>query len=199
MPLRCERGQAREYVLPETGERFFSVSQVRKLLDNTYAFAKPEHLEAGRIRGNAVDRYLSFLLLSRVGCADVPVPVQGYEGYCESVLKWVEKHKVEPIRVQEPSFNRKLQLAGCPDAQVLYGTKRIIALPDLKTGKPIKTDGIQVLLYKTFEHYTDSKFILDVYAQADGSIAEEEERRSDPCAMAAAMGAVAILNWRPTA
>lgn len=196
MPLICRRGATFEYEEPERQLKLFSVSQVRRVMDDPFRYAKQDDLELARIRGNAVDHYFSMLLLSRAGCAPVPVPAVGYEGYCESVQRWVEAKKIEPIRVQEPSLNAKCRVAGTPEAQIRYGPKRIVTIPDCKTGIPTKTDGVQLLAYKTFEDYTDTRLLLDLYAQADGSMAEEEERQPDPRAWAAFVGALAILHWR---
>jgi len=195
MKLKTERGAKQEYVDTDTGQRFFSVSQIRAVMFDPYGAVPQATLEAARVRGNALHRRFFFLLASRGGCCPHPEPIRGLEGFCAAMDAWADRYKVEPVKLEEASVCLKLGYAGTPDALVTYGPKRVLAIVDLKTGDPVPTEAAQLQLYKRMDGYTEARTLIDLYVKEGGSY-KEVCRDSCPHDWAAALAALSLLRWR---
>lgn len=197
MKLKVERGAKQEYVDIETGERFFSVSQIRHVLLDPYDGIPLATLEAAQQRGVRLHRRFFFLLASRIGCCDRPAQIEGLEGYCTAMDDWAEKHDVEAVKLEESSACPKLGYAGTPDALVRYGPKRLLAIVDGKSGAPVPTEAAQLRLYKGMDGYREASVLIDLYIREDGTY-KEVRRESCQRDWAAALAALSILRWRMT-
>ncbi len=192
-----ERGARQEYVEKETGQRFWSVSQIRRMAYDSYAQAPMEQLEAARYRGQLVHRFLWKFLAHRTGLFAVPHVDPRIDGYCRSVMNWAVEHDVTAVMLEQTGVNRKEGYAGTIDGQVLYGPKHLLTLMDGKSGEKTVTDLMQLVLYDALEGF-ESKQLVSVYFQADGSDAKEVvASRSDRITeWAWAMSALGVLRGR---
>jgi hypothetical protein len=196
MKLICDRNKKQHYHDVESGRDFFSVSQIRKVLHDSYAGAPEVFLEPARQRGTSLHLYLALLLYARAGIRKMPNPWPGLEGYCDAIATWAERNQVIPLKVETPSVCVAHGFAGTPDCLASYGSKQVTAIIDLKTGSTeTPTDGIQLHLYKMMDGYTDARLLIDLYVKDDGTY-KEVERKPDPIGVAAAMNAISILRWR---
>lgn len=200
MNLIAERGKDQEYVNRDTGERFFSVSQIRTMAYDTFAHANPADLEAAQKRGILVHGFLWRYLAYRQGLLDLPAITPAIEGYCRSFQRWADHHEVEPILLEHTGVNERHGYAGTLDilAWVGSGKKRKIMLIDGKSGVPTKTDKMQLALYEQLGGLGKIHQSLDLYLQADGKDAEAvfltaQERVSE---WAWAMSALGVLKGR---
>jgi len=194
MKLVVDRTAPYHYSDPATGQRFFSVSQVRNVL---WPYVERENDEATRRRGTEIHLYWGLLLGSRAGLCPLPEPVFEYEGYCRALREAADVLKVRPIRIEDPSYNLEMGIAGQPDtlAWVSGPWKERIGLIDVKTGMETKTDGVQLMLYKTLQGYESAKVMLDLYVRVDGGF-QIKERVYDPHAMAWALNGIGVLKGR---
>lgn len=175
--LTVRRGDVYEYLEERTGLQCVSMTQVRRAMFDHYAAVPQHYLEAARKRGELLHVRFGLVLAAREGLCPHPEPLPMLEGYCQAMDCWADQAKARPIRIEEPSLNRKLRVAGCPDALCLCGSSEVLTLLDLKSGEPTKTDAIQLVGYHTFEDYEDAKDLIDLYIQPDGMYKAVRRRR----------------------
>lgn len=190
--LACDRSRPQQYA-DETGQRFWSVTEVRHVMDPP----SPWWTEEARQRGHRLHVYFALALAAVNGLGEMPDEVTGLDGYCQGIRAWVETERPEVVRLEEPSCNRQLRIAGTPDALVLLGPRKVLTLLDLKTGQPTRTDHAQLLAYRTFEGYSAARAMVDLYVRPDGP-PRVLARGPDPHSWAAFLSAVNLLQWRTT-
>jgi len=171
MTLITKRGAAFEYET-ELGAKLFSVSQIRKIMDDSMSRVPLALLEPARLRGTILHRRFWRLLAHRAGLCPMPGLIEEYAGRCRAMDEWADKNQVVPRRIEEPSANLKLGYAGCGDTICLYGGKGLLTLTDLKTGEPQLTDPAQLLAYDEMDGYR-SEQLLDLYVHEDGTYTEK--------------------------
>ena len=167
-----ERGKPKEYRDTETKEEGFSVSQIRRIAYDPYAGIPEQTLAAARHRGTLLHRRFWRMLAAQDQLLEAPAMIAGLEGYCLSMDRWIQAHRVQPVLLEVPSMNHSLGYGGTPDAGILY-EENIAVLTDLKTGAPTVTDPMQLIAYQKMEQYTGFKKLLDLYIQPDGKAAIE--------------------------
>lgn len=195
MKLITHRGASYEYEEVDSGLKLFSVSQVRKVMLDSYVGIPESVLEPARMRGQILHTFFWKSLAAQAGLCEQPSILEAYEGRCRAILSWITKSQAYPIMLEEPSINRKLGIAGTPDAFVKYGPKQKLAIVDLKTGGPVATEAAQLLLYRSMEGYEGAKLLIDVYVGESGEY-REIQRQQDVAAWAAALSAINLLRWR---
>lgn len=199
MKLITQRGEKQEYRDIETGRTFYSVTQVRKVAFDSYAGIPESVLEPARVRGTLLHRRFFFAIASLEGLCPYPAVSPQYEGYCQSMDKWIEKRKPTRVKLELASCNERYGYAGTPDALLnIYLTKKWKkVLFDLKTGSPVRTDPMQLVSYSYMAGY-QAEELLDVYLDAEGGDAKEhfvtKGRRGTE--WAAFLNALSILRWR---
>lgn len=199
MKLITQRGEKQEYRDAETGRTFYSVTQVRKVAFDSYAGIPDSVLEPARVRGTLLHRRFFFAIASLEGLCPYPAVLHQYEGYCQSMDKWIEKRKPTRVKLEMASCNERYGYAGTPDALLnIYLTKKWKkVLFDLKTGSPVRTDPMQLVSYSYMAGY-QAEELLDVYLDAEGGDAKEhfvtKGRRGTE--WAAFLNALSILRWR---
>ena len=195
MKLVQQRGKPFEYFEQDEKLSLLSVSQIRNAMFESYADVPREVLAAASQRGTAVHRYFFFVLASRIGHCQHPQPLVGLEGYCSAIDRWANDMGVKPVLLEHPSLCRKHGYAGTPDALVLSGPRKILTLVDLKSGSPVVTESIQLLLYKNMDGYEKANRMVRLHIDEFGKY-REVETKHDPHAWAAALCAIGILRWR---
>ena len=195
MNLVQQRGKPFEYFEQDEQLNLLSVSQIRKTMFESYSGVPNGVLDAAAQRGTALHRYFFFVLASRLGHCDHPQPLVGLEGYCSAIDRWTSDCHIEPVLLESSSLCRKHGYAGTPDALVLSGPRKILTLVDLKSGSPVVTESIQLLLYKNMEGYEKAKRLICLHIDDSGGY-KEIETKHDPRAWAAALCAIGILRWR---
>lgn len=196
MKLQTERGRMREYVDLETGQRYWSVSEVRRCLHDTYAGIPEAMLAPARDRGTRLHARFWRVLAARMGYIPHPAVIPELEGFCLAMDAWAEQIKAQPVLLEHKSVNQKLGYAGTCDAQILYGPKEILTLVDLKTGGRTSTDTCQMLAYNEMVGLKSSA-LMDLYIQDDGTYKEvfvtaKDKTRDWP----AFLNALSVLRWR---
>lgn len=194
-----QRGHTQEYRNLETGQPYYSVSQVRKVALDPYAGISESVLESARIRGTALHRRLFFCFAAQEGLCAYPQVLVGLEGYCRSMDMWIEKRKPTRDKLETPSVNERYDYAGTPDALLnihFKGRWRKVLL-DLKTGSPVRSDPMQLCAYEHLDGY-EADELLDVYLDADGGDAKEHwvTKGQRATEWAAFLNALSILKWR---
>jgi hypothetical protein len=173
------RGSPYEYEETESGRKdLFSVSQIRKVMDDSMSRIPAHMLEAARIRGTLLHQRFWKMLAWRAGLCSFPPLIAAYPGQCRAMDEWADKNNVLPRKLEEPSANFKLGYAGCADTQCLYGSMQILTITDLKSGGEQITDPAQLLAYDEMEGYR-SEQLLDLYVHEDGSYTEEWVTKKD--------------------
>jgi hypothetical protein len=89
--------------------------------------------------------------------------------------QWCEQREVIPYAIEQPSVNWRYGIAGCPDLKcsLEYRGKRVMALPDLKFGKPMEAHHVQVRLYRHLDGYEDCRMGFLVYISRDDGTVKE--------------------------
>jgi len=196
MKLVTRRGQPYEYHDEETGQDFFSVTQIRTVMHNSYAGVSSEILEPARLRGQLLHTRFWKMLGARAGLCAMPPILHAYAGQCSAMDEWAETHQVTPITLEQKGVNRKLGYAGQTDTQCRYGVTRTITLADLKTGQPTLTDPAQLLAYNCMEGFKSAQ-LLDLYVKADGTYEERFVGLKERVAQwAPFLNALNLLRWR---
>lgn len=195
MKLVVQRGKPFEYFEQDEQLNLLSVSQIRKAMFESYSGVPKDVLDAAAQRGTALHRYFFFVLASRAGHCEYPQSLVGLEGFCSAIDRWASDRRIEPVLLERSSLCRKHGYAGTPDALVLSGPRKILTLVDLKSGSPVVTESIQLLLYKNMEGYEKAKRLICLHIDDSGGY-REIETKHDPRAWAAALCAIGILRWR---
>lgn len=196
MSLITQRGARKEYRDSVTGREYFSISQIRKVLDDSYRNANPRDLEAARIRGNALHLRFALATAAKSGLCPYPDVIPAYAGHCRQMDRWIEAERFVPIKIEEPAACEKDGFAGTPENLLKFhdGTLRIV---DLKTGAKTKTDAVQLMLNKRLAGYEAADVLMDLYLSGEGKPSPVEQR-FDPFAYAAAFSALNVLKWQFT-
>lgn len=199
MTLRTQRGERYEYVEEERGLSLFSVTQIRKVALDTYAGIPEDVLEPARVRGTRLHRRFFFAMASLGGHCEYPKILNGIEGYCASMDRWIQKRQPKVLALELGSLNARYGYAGTLDAMLwmIVGKKEKRVLMDLKTGAPTKTDAMQLVAYDHMEGCKSDE-LMDLYLDADGRDAKEvfvtQGKRATE--WAAFVNAINLLRWR---
>lgn len=172
--ITCDRNQPAHYKDEATGTFYPSVSQVLDVLyPDRFRYVDPHILGVAQDRG--VRRHLLFgvLALWKAKLAPEPTIDPRDREVAAGLLRWIYEHDVHPLRVEEPAINVKDGYGGCPDGQFLYGPKRLVLLPDLKTGVQDEAHRIQVQAYLRLPGYLNSQCLMDVYVDEQGTVREQ--------------------------
>lgn len=195
MTLTTHRGEQYEY-LDETGKGYFSVTQVRRCVHDSYAGIPAQHLKAAQDRGTQLHRRFWRVIAAQAGLVEIPSVIDPFKGYCDAMDRWVVKNNVRPVRLEHKSLNRKLGYAGQTDAQVLYGKKSVLTLADLKSGEKTLTDILQLLAYDAMEDMK-SKQLMNLYIHEDGTYKEVFITARDRVThWPVFLNALSLLKWR---
>jgi len=196
MIYACDRTRPQHYEATATGRRYWSVSEVRAVMDpDAFAYVTPEVLEAAGERGRRLHTYFAVLLYHKLGKSGPPDEVRGDEGYCAAIRRAVEELKLEPLLIEHTSANDQLGYAGTFDfLGRLYGKPRRWLL-DLKGGVETKTDAVQTMAYRKTTDGAQARTCGDLYVQADGMY-RLIERPFESREWAGFLAGVALLNWR---
>lgn len=199
MNLIVERGKPYEYRDADTGEQFFSVTQVRNIMWDGLSKVPFAVLEAARERGQKLHHYFALVLGSIVGACEEPAHLDGLEGYCRAIDQWRLDWKPIPKTIEERSCNRKLGIAGTRDADIDLDLAGIDNIVDLKSGEPTPTDPVQLIAYKSMEGCERHRHLFDLYVRDDGTYQFKEIKpilhQSD---WATFQNAIQVLRWRAT-
>lgn len=196
MNLICTRGTEQEYQDLDTGRKYFSCSQVLRVLDpNAFSGADETVLEAAAARGRSVHVLFGLLMLAEVGAAERPTrptgPVLG--GHFDACVKFIQERKPKPEKVEESAIEDKLGYAGTPD--LLCWMDGELWLIDLKTGDKRAVHSVQLHAYKRLKGYEQAKRLGSLYTRKNGTyaLAEHTHEHID---FAGFQAGLAVLNWR---
>lgn len=202
--MKCDRSRPQHYFDELTGKRYWSVSEVRKVAFDSYAGIPESVLEPARVRGTILHRRFFFAMASLEGLCPYPVVIPQYEGYCQTMDKWIEKRKPVRVKLESASCNERYGYAGTPDAllEILLPINQRVSrirrvLFDLKTGAPTRTDPMQLCSYEHMEGY-EADELLNVYLDADGGEAKEQfvTKGKRGTEWSAFLNALSLLRWR---
>jgi len=179
MHLECTRGAAREYRDPLTGARYFSASQILKVLD-------PDLY-------NRVHFQTALATHSQFAKGIPKNLALGWEGYQEAIWQFIREWDPVPLLLEEASRDLNRALAGRPDAKLKVRKRKVLF--DLKTGQEEQTHLVQANIYRRFEEYADCDEMRTLYIRSDGTYDCPRVYR-DHRAEAAVENALNILIWR---
>lgn len=196
MALTVHRGEPYEYRDERTGETYYSVSQVLRVLDpDRYQGADVEHLRAARLRGERVHLLYSLLLGASVGLVPTPTRPEGeIGGYYEAIVRFLADHRPLPLRIEEPSVWPAAKVAGTPDSLVLIeGVRTLVEAKT--TSEKLRGHYVQAQIYQRLDLYHEATEIRLLYLHPDGDYRYERVNRN-PADEAAFLSAVSVLQWR---
>lgn len=207
MGLRCTRGQEQEYWDPDTGRRYWSWSELcRVLYGDQYATVDPDVLDAARDRGRVMHVLFARLLLHYTtrdrrgrerpeGLGPLPPRPEGdLAPYYDSLLAWCQARRPQALRIEEPAVVKGEPLAGRPDTLCWLGGR--LTLVDLKTGDHHPSHATQLVVYSHLEGYEGAEDLVTLYAQRDGTIAQEVPAARSAQEWTWALQGLAVLKGR---
>lgn len=103
-----------------------SVSDILRPYINSQWFT-----DESRLRGDYVHAYAASYLTG-LFCPTAP---EEYQGYCESIRKWIDDNVIEVVLVEERLIDSRLKYTGKPDAILRLKGDSGLSLPDWKTGQ----------------------------------------------------------------
>jgi hypothetical protein len=194
--ITVDRAQPRQY--SDGTRRAFSVSTVCATMTGEPSYGT----EADMQRGTDLHVIFALAVAAYAGrCAPPSVPPE-YRGYYQSMHAWIDAFKPEPIHIERPSLCvlPGLPFAGTPDlmAWISHRGKRVLALPDLKSGLPARWHRVQVLAYSKLELYRAATSLGLIYLHDDGTPATYQHVPPKPRDWAAFQSALNLLIWRET-
>jgi hypothetical protein len=89
--------------------------------------------DESRTRGEIVHAYAASYLTGLF----MPAVPEEYQGYCESVKKWIDNCVIEVVLVEQRLEDKRLGFCGKPDAIVKIKGDPGYSLPDFKTGQSL--------------------------------------------------------------
>lgn len=196
MKLECVRGRAKEYRDAESGESYYSCSQLLSVLDpDRFSRVGEQTLELARMRGTDLHKYFFYALAQHGGFIQtIPTHIGvGFEGYIAAIHAFIRKYDPKPLLIEDSSVNRQWGIAGTPDAKCFIQGR--ITLLDLKTGGHERVHEVQLNLYQTMEGYRDAERMATLYISGDGTFKFERVYKN-PLHMAAVQNALQVLRWR---
>lgn len=171
--ISCNRDKPLHYQDETTKKRYPSVSQIIEVLyGDRFQFANQSALRIAQERGKRRHILFGCLLLWKAGLVDKPIIEERDRLATDGMLKWMFINHVTALKVEEPSINQRDGYAGCPDAKILYSEKRVVCIPDLKTGGKAEAHAIQVQAYNKLDGYMDATLLMDLYVDDDGNVTE---------------------------
>lgn len=197
MKLTCVRGRPQEYE-DETGERYWSVSEVLDVLDpDAFAGVDPFILAAAQQRGTDLHVLFGLRLLAEMGLAERPVRPSGIIGrYYDGIDRFVVERKPRPRQVEQSAVNKKDGVAGTADTQCTLDDDPCLWLIDLKSGSERAVHSAQLLGgYKYLDGYEQSKRFASLYIRKTGTykLVEHTHNHID---RAWFLGGLTVLNGR---
>lgn len=195
MKLVCTRGADYEYRDPATGKQYFSVSQVLKVMDpDAFAGIDPYVMAAAQQRGTDLHTLFALTLLARQGLCEMPVRPTGIiGGYYGGIEKFMRERNPIPIRVEEPSINDQLQIAGTLDTECWLDKDDSIV--DIKTGLERGVHSPQLHAYRRLKGHEKAKRLYSLYITKKGDYKLVEHTR-DTVDWGGFMAALSVLQWR---
>lgn len=136
------------------------VTEVLRILDDSYAGVPQHAMEAAAERGELLHRLCLSYLASLDGLCEAPsvdtIPTEYRQAYL-AFAQWCTANQVEPVAVEQPSISTLHRFAGTPDALVLFGPHRLLVIIDLKfTASILRTNKVQVQAYWRLDLYKDA-------------------------------------------
>jgi len=196
MNLIVVRGRQQEYEDPADGTRYWSTSELLRVLDpSIFEGVHHQTLELARQRGVDLHKYFFYALAVHGRFAkQVPKDLAlGWEGYQAAIWKWIADYQPKPLLLEERSVNRKWKVAGTADAKCLIQGK--ITLLDLKTGGKERIHEAQLNCYVTMEDFADAQRMATLYIRSEGTYAFERVYKN-PLHLAALQNSLQVLQWR---
>ena len=198
MKLLCVRGRQQEYEDPNTKTRYWSVSEVLKVLDpKAFEGVDPFVLAAAQTRGTDLHVLFALTMLWRIGTGAKPIIPGGTIGkYYAGIEKFQLRHKPIPIRVEAQGINDKLKTAGTLDFHGTIDDEPTEWIIDLKTGPPRAVHSAQLIGgYKRLSGSEKAKRFGSLYIRKDGTYKLVEHTHSH-IDWAWFMGGLSVLNGR---
>jgi len=195
MNLIAQRGMPKEYKDLDSGRTFFSISQVRTMMDDSFRYVPKATREEASRRGTTLHLRFALALAAKVGLGPYPDVIPQYAGWCRCMDLWIRDTWFELIKVEQPSVWEAQGIAGTPENKLRLRSG--LAIVDLKTGGKTSTDGVQLMLNQKLEGYEDVTELIDLYVSEDGK-PNPVPQSYDPFAFATSLNALQVLKWRLT-
>lgn len=190
--IQIDRDQTRQYA--KDGQRYFSVSQVCAVITGEQGHGSDADLQ----RGTDLHMIFALAVASFAGrCAPPVVPME-YQGYYQSMCRWIDRWKPAPILIERPSISsvKGMPFAGTPDLLALLPAWHRAVLIDLKSGQPAPWHRVQVQAYHKLIDYKQASKLCLLYIHPDGSEPAFLDVKKNPRDMAAFASALNLLTYR---
>lgn len=192
--ITVDRSNPRNY--EEDGRRYFGVTTICHAMTGRPPYGD----QAAMDRGTDLHAIFALAVASYAGRCTTPVVPTCYAGYYQSIQRWIDWMKPEPVRIESPSISsvKGLPFAGTPDllARVQYGGTRTLALLDMKTGQMEPWHAVQVMAYGKLREYLDAEVMGLLYLSADGELPTFCRVKQSQRGWAAFQSALNLLIWR---
>lgn len=189
------RGRLQEYEDVDTRKRYWSISEGLFVLDpEAFKGVDPHVMAAAQTRGTNLHVLFGLRLLAEIGLAEKPARPAGIIGnYFDAIEKFIYEKQPRALKVEQPSCNDSLHLAGTPDTQCLIGLDNWII--DLKTGDKRAVHSSQLHAQKKLDGYEKARRLGSLYINRKGDY-KLVEHTTDVIDWGGFMGALAVLQWR---
>ncbi len=176
------------------------VSEVLRVLDDSYAGVPQQALEAAAERGEALHRLCLSYLASLDGLCEAPssdtIPAEYQPAYL-AFMQWVTANQVEPVAVEQTSISTLHRFVGTPDALVLYGPHRLLTIIDLKfTATILRTNKVQVQAYWRLDLYKDADRVMLLHILPKTGELTPHKITKNPHDWAGFLNALSVWRWR---
>lgn len=179
------------------GKAMPRVSEVLRILDDSYAGIPARVLEAAAERGEALHRLCLSYLASVGGLCAAPIPTPPYVQPYESFVQWVKDFTVVPVAVEQTSSNDRHGYQGTPDALVTYAGTQNETLIDLKfTAAILRINRVQIQAYWRLDLYKTAQRTVLVHINPVTGDLRQHTIKKNPHDWAAFLNALSIWRWR---
>lgn len=173
------------------------VSEVLRILDDSYAGVPQHTLDAAAERGEALHRLCLSYLASLDGLCEAPIPTPPYVAAYNAFIRWVSANQVEPVAVEQQSVSTKYRYTGTPDALVLYGPHRLATILDLKfTASILRTNKVQVQAYWRLDLYKEADRVMLLHISPLSGELTPHKITKNPHDWAGFLNALSVWRWR---
>lgn len=179
-------------------DKFPRVSELLRILDDSYAGVPAHVLEAASERGNELHRLCLSYLAHLDGLCPPPSPIADeYRSAYAAFVVWVTEQWVIPVVVEHSSESLKHGYRGTPDALVQFGPHHLLTILDLKfTAAIIRTNRVQVQAYWRLDAYKDADRVMLVHINPHTGDLTAHKITKNPHDWAAFLSALNIWKWR---
>lgn len=174
------------------------VSTVLRVLDDSYADIPEAVLARAAERGEKLHRLCLSYLASLAGLCAKPaaIPDEFNRAYL-AFVQWVAENHVEPIAVEQEAVCSQHRYRGTPDALVLFGAHKVLAILDLKfTAAILRINRVQIQAYWRLDEYKTADRVMLLHINPTNGDLKPHKIPKNPHDWAGFLNALSVWRWR---